>query len=103
MSQSQGKKEDPKAPDTGQAGIPPLEAFRFALDMGQIGVWSWDLRSHQMTWSSNLADFRGPPDRKLDGAFSIVPQNFPAQEAAGLLGVIRKTLETNEPYRLEYR
>src|SRR5262249_43322430 len=29
--------------------------------------------------------------------------DFPAQEGTGLLGVIRKTLETNEPYRLEYR
>jgi PAS domain S-box-containing protein len=66
-------------------------------------MWSWDLRSHRMAWSSNLADFHGLPERKLDGAFSIVPQDFPAQEGAGLIGAIRKTLETNQPYRVEYR
>src|SRR5262249_31910339 len=100
---SQGKKEDPEAPDTGQAGIPPLEAFRSALDMGQISVWSWDLRSHQMTWSSNLADFRGPPDGHAEGTFTIAPPDLPVHEGTGLLAAIARTLETKEPCRVEYR
>ena len=103
MSQSQGKKEDPKAPDTGQAGIPPLEVFRSALDMGQIGVWSWDLRSHLMTWSSNLADFRVPPDGHAEGTFTIAPLDLPVHEGTGLLAAIARTLETKAPCRVEYR
>ena len=100
-SQDKTQEAGPAKPE--QAHAVDLESFRSALDAGPLGMWSWDLRSHRMTWSSNLADFHGLPERKLDGAFSIVPQDFPAQEAAGLLGVIRKTLETNEPYRVEYR
>jgi two-component sensor histidine kinase len=56
-----------------------------------------------MTWSSNLADIHGEPKGKLDGTFSIVPQDLPAREDTGLLAAIRKTLETNEPFRVEYR
>ena len=100
-SQDKAQRADPAEP--GQALAVDLDSFRSALDAGPLGMWSWDLRSHRMAWSSNLADFHGLPERKLDGTFSIVPQDFPAQEAAGLLGVIRKTLETNEPYRVEYR
>jgi len=71
--------------------------------MGPLGVWSWDLRSHRMMWSSNLADFHGPPDGRPDGTFTIAPEGLPGCEGAGLLAAIQKTLETNEPCRVEYR
>ncbi len=103
MSQSQRKEEDPKACEAGQDLPAPWESFRSALDTGPLGVWSWDLRSHRMMWSSNLADFHGPPDGRPDGAFTIAPQSLPACEGAGLLAAIQKTLETNEPCRVEYR
>ena len=53
-----------------------LDSFRSALDGGPLGVWSWDLRSNQMTWSSNLPDFHGMPEAQLDGTFSIPPARF---------------------------
>jgi PAS domain S-box-containing protein len=99
----QDKKEDPETSEPGQGALPHLGSFRSALDAGPLGVWSWDLRSHRMAWSSNLADFHGLPEGKLDGTFSIVPQDLHAQEGAGLLAAIRRTLETNEPCRVEYR
>jgi PAS domain S-box-containing protein len=80
-----------------------LESFRSALDAGPLGVWSWDLRSHRMTWSSNLADFHGLSNKKLDGTFSVVPQDLPSPEGAGLFAAILRTLENKEPYRVEYR
>ena len=87
-----------------RAAFPPkLESFRSALDAGQVGVWSWDLRSHQMTWSTKLEDFHGLSEDSIDGSLSIVPQDFPAQDAAGVFAAIHKTLQTREPCRLEYR
>src|SRR5262245_43851548 len=80
-----------------------LETFRAALEAGFVGVWSWDLRSNHMTWSTRLADFHGRPENGLDGALSITPQELPAQDAAGVLAAIRSTLQTHEPCRLEYR
>ena len=85
------------------ASLPDLESFRAALDAGQVGVWAWDLRSHQITWSTKLEDFHGRSPDSLDGALSIVPQDFPSQDAAGVLAAIHQTLHTQEPCRLEYR
>ena len=82
---------------------PDLEAFRSALDAGRIGLWSWDLRSHRLTWSTNLEDFHGRDEHSLDGALSIVPQDFPSQDGVGVLAAIHQTLQTSEPCRVEYR
>jgi two-component sensor histidine kinase len=103
QEKKQDKKADPETSGPGQGLLPHLESFRAALDAGPLGVWSWDLRSNRMAWSSNLADFHRPPEGKLDGTFSMMPQDLPAQEGAGLLAAIHKTLETNEPCRVEYR
>jgi len=106
------RRPDVKVPDPQQQGgsagaaaterPPELDAFRAALDAGQVGVWSWDLRSNRMTWSTKLEDFRGLAG-SLDGTLSIVPQDFPSQEAAGVLAAIQQTLQTRTPSRLEYR
>jgi hypothetical protein len=56
-----------------------------------------------MTWSTRLEDFHGRPENGLDGALAIAAQEFPAQDAAGVLAAIRNTLQTQEPSRLEYR
>jgi PAS domain S-box-containing protein len=80
-----------------------LESFRRALDLGQVGIWSWDLRSHQLTWSTNLEDFHGRPEGTIDGKLSIAPEDFAPQDATGVLAAIGKSLQTHEPCRLEYR
>ncbi len=80
-----------------------LQAFRAALDAGRVGVWCWDLRSNRMTWSTDLQDVRGGPKQGLDGTFSIVPGDFPAQDGQGVLAAIHKTLQTRKPCRFEYR
>src|SRR5262249_30371759 len=72
-------------------------------DAGLVGLWSWDLRSHQMAWSTNLEDFHGRPEGTLEGTLSIAPQDLEAQDATGVLAAIGKTLQTHEPCRLEYR
>ena len=79
----------------------PLAEFRAALDGSMLSVWSWDLRSHQFTWSSKLEDFHGPSANQLDGAFPLVPQDLPAQE--GPFAAISHALTTRQPCRVEYR
>ena len=66
-------------------------------------MWSWDLRSNCIIWSSNLEHDGGAPECKADGAISILPQDFPKQEDPGLFGVISKTLTSGAPARAEYR
>jgi PAS domain-containing protein len=94
---------------TGPTPVPPpasppdLESFGVALDAGQIGVWSWDLRSNRLTWSTKLEDFHGRPEETHDGTLSIVPQDIPSQTPAASLPAIQKALQTHEACRLEYR
>jgi len=80
---------------------PSLAEFRAALDGSLLSVWSWDLLSHQLAWSTNLEDFHGPSENKLDGVFSLVPQDLPAPE--GPLAAISNALNTGQPCRVEYR
>jgi PAS domain S-box-containing protein len=104
VSGPQDKKESPvQTSEPGQGALPPLEAFRSALEAGQLGVWSWDLHSNRMTWSSHLESVHGPPEGKLDGTFSIVPQNLSAQKDASLLAAMQQALAGNKPCRVEYR
>src|SRR5262249_24042905 len=97
------KNADARVSEPVPAALQDLESFRAALDAGQIGVWSWDLRSHRITVATRLEDFHGRPPASLDGALSIVPQDLPPQDTAGVLAAIHQTLHTNEPCRLEYR
>ena len=85
------------------SALPDLDAFCSALDAGKVGVWSWDLLSNRMIWSTNLEDVRGRPECSLDGTLSIVPDDFPVREEHGVLAAIRRSLQTREPCRLEYR
>jgi PAS domain S-box-containing protein len=105
VPETQDKREAADSRNCEQASPSPsdLRAFRSALDAGQVGVWSWDLRSHRLTWSTKLEDFHGRPEGTLDGALSIAPQDFTPQDASGVLAAIDKTLQTHEPCRLEYR
>jgi two-component sensor histidine kinase len=82
---------------------PQVELFRSALAAGQVGIWCWDLRSKQLTWSSNIAGVERPPGLSLDGTFAIDPQNLPSGNGSDALAAIRRTLQTLEPCRLEYR
>ena len=78
-------------------------AFRSALEAGQIGIWWWDLRAQQITWSTNLENFQGVRPNSEDGAFSLAADALPASDEPGLLAAMRKALETRAPCRLEYR
>jgi PAS domain S-box-containing protein len=99
----QEKVQGAEAVTAPQAALPDLESFRSALDAGRVGVWSWDLRSNRMNWSTKVETFQGLAEDSVDGTLSIVPQDFPSQDTAGVLAAIHKTLQTRTPCRLEYR
>jgi len=82
--------------------LPDLETFRVELDAGRIGMWSWDLRSHRLIWSTKLDDVHGRAGHGRDGALSISPQDIP-HDGTGALAAIHQALQTHEPHRLEYR
>jgi PAS domain S-box-containing protein len=103
LSEGPDRKQDAEGHQDAASAPHPLHAARSALDSGSLGIWSWDLQANRLTWSTNLADTRGPPERNLGGALSLEPRHLPAQEEASLVAAMRQTLDTSKPYRLEYR
>ena len=50
------------APDQVAADFfPNFSTVRSALEAGRIGVWSWDLATNVVTWSSNMEAIHGLP------------------------------------------
>jgi two-component sensor histidine kinase len=94
---------DTFVPEQGSPSLTDLELFRSALDSGKLALWSWDLRSNRLTWSTKLEDFHGGPEGGRDGTFSITPQELPSQDGPGIMAAIQKCLQTLKPCRLEYR
>src|SRR5262249_48116379 len=82
--------------------LSPLQLFRSTLEAGHAGVWTWDLRSNLVTWSTNLDTFLRRAEGSTDGTLSLAPQDLPPEEG-GLFAAIRQVLQTREPCRLEYR
>ena len=65
-AQDKGDRADTPVSERAAPSHPDLESFRSALDAGRMGLWSWDLRSHQMTWSTKLEDFHGHRQEMLE-------------------------------------
>jgi len=85
--------------------VAELERFSTALETGQMGVWSWDLRTQRIAWSTDLENFQGvrPNREREDGAFSLAPDALPATDGAGVLAAMHEALTTRAPCRIEYR
>ena len=101
--QEENQRAENPPPGQGPSCQPEVELFRSALAAGHIGIWSWDLRSKQLTWSSNIDGVERPPGLRPDGSFALDPQNLPSESGSDALAAIRRTLQTLEPCRLEYR
>jgi two-component sensor histidine kinase len=82
---------------------PGFESFRTALEAGEVGLWSWDLRSRRMTWSTRLAGTSGPEASGQDGWLLLDPQHLPAPDGNDVFAAIHDTLRTLEPRRVEFR
>jgi PAS domain S-box-containing protein len=101
VSPPQEKRDSPETAESVAAAQPNIESFRSALHAAPTGVWSWDLVTHRMAWSTNLANPAGHSAGKLEGTFLIEPQRLPPEE--GPFAAIHKSLNTLEPCRVEYR
>src|ERR1700754_5006491 len=86
------------ARDPGPADFPDLDSIRVALDAGQIGVWSWDIKSNAMRWSGNLDGGMPPAGTLADFQNGIHPEDQPEVMAA-----IQESLRDRKPYHAQYR
>ncbi len=79
------------------------EQLRLALEASGLGLWDWDLRADEVTWSAQSFRIFGfaPSSRKFD-AMSLVALVHPDDRSAILLG-IDKALRPDGIFDAEYR
>ncbi len=59
----------PSSSDTAQVAardrFPMRNSLGIALDAGQVGVWSWDIKSNAVKWSRNMEQIHGLRSRQF--------------------------------------
>jgi PAS domain S-box-containing protein len=83
--------------------FPDPELICIALEAGQIGIWSWDIRSNQVTWSSNIEDICGLARGSLDGARMVLEDDVHPEDRPAVIAAMQEALQTRSPRRVQYR
>ena len=79
------------------------ELISKALEAAKIGIWSCELPSNRVTWSSNLEAIHRLPVGTISEAFSFFENEMHAEDRADVLTAIQETLRTHKPHRALYR
>jgi PAS domain S-box-containing protein len=91
------------ADEMAAAFFPHLATVRAALEAGHIGVWSWDLATNAVTWSSNMEAIHGLPPGAFDGTYAFFERDVHDDDRAGVKEALREALRTGNPYWVRYR
>jgi len=89
--------------DSKRIGFPDLESMGLAVDAAKIGVWSWDIASNKVVWSSNLEEIHRLPPGSFDGTFSHFEKNIHPDDRAAVIAAVKTSLQTQQTYSVEYR
>jgi PAS domain S-box-containing protein len=79
------------------------ERLRLALDAGTCGVWDWDILANRITWSERIFEFYGLKSGQFSGTLADFTARTYPEDVARVSEAIRRSLEDDEPYCLEFR
>lgn len=88
---------------TGKDFFPSFATVRAALETGHIGIWSWDIASDKVTWSSNLEAIHGMPLGSFDDTSADVNRNVHPEDVAAVKAALQEALRTESDFRVRYR
>lgn len=102
---SETHEEPVRAPtlEPGPPFFPEPELICIALEAGRVGVWSWDLRSHQTTWSANIEEVCDVPEGSLDSSKMPLESDVHPEDRPAVIAAMREVLLTRNPRRVQYR
>ncbi len=103
MSLDEEKANDREAERAGTAFFADVQSLGRALEAGRIGVWSWDITSDKVTWSSNLESIHGLPAGSFPDTFRFFQQDIHPDDRPGVRAAIDEALRTGDPYSVRYR
>jgi PAS domain S-box-containing protein len=92
------------APDQVAAGFfPHFATVRSALEAGRIGVWSWELATNTVTWSSNMEAIHRLAPGTFDGTYAFFERDVHEEDRPRVVQAIKDALQTGKPYWVRYR
>ncbi len=83
--------------------FPEFATVRVALEAGRIGVWSWDIATDAVTWSSNIESIVGLAPATFGGTFSFFANDIHDEDRARVLETINAAVRTGGPYEVRFR
>lgn len=94
---------DRAADQVAAAFFPDFATIRAALEAGQIGIWSWDIATNTVTWSSNMEAIHGLPAGAFDGTYAFFERDVHDDDRIKVKEAIGEALRTGNPYWVRYR
>lgn len=74
-----------------------------ALEATRIGIWSWDIASNRVIWSSNVESLHHLPEKSFDGTLAFVTSDVHPDDQAHVHAEIEESVRTGAPCRMLYR
>ncbi len=83
--------------------FPEPELICSALEAGHIGIWSWDIRSNRVTWSTNVEEICGLAPGSMDATKLVIEDAVHPEDRPALVAAMKEALQTLSPRRIQYR
>lgn len=92
-----------REPDARAPVTPDPDLIGAALRAGEVGVWSWDIKSDAVSWSGDLPQIQGIAPGDFDGTFASFQKNVHPEDRADVVAAIQESLRTGKRYHMQYR
>jgi len=83
--------------------FPNFATVRIVLEAAQIGIWSWDIATNRVTWSSNLEGIHRRPVGSFDGTYASFERDIHCDDLPAVEASIKEALRDHSAYRVRYR
>lgn len=79
------------------------EMLRIAADIGEIGIWDWDMAADRIVWSEGHYRMLGYGETEIEAGYSAWQQSVHPDDLESVEAAIKAARDTKQPYICEYR
>jgi PAS domain S-box-containing protein len=94
---------DPAGDTPSETFFPDSATIPAALKAGEIGVWSWDIATNAVAWSSNMEAVHGLPQGSFDGTYAFFERDIHETDRARVRKAVNDAVTGGRPYWVRYR
>jgi PAS domain S-box-containing protein len=93
----------PATEQTAKEFFPDFATVRVALEAGKIGIWSWDIATNAVTWSSNIESICSLPAGTFDGTYSFFERDIHEEDRGRVAEAVNEAMRSGGAYQVRYR